>query len=1522
MKALLRIVVLLVLSLSWAAPTKADTIENAYQACYDQIADAYDWASTEWPNHTVKKDTLHCYRYVDGDDRIFIKTGGDLWIWRDLSYSTQTTYYFCCHHKSKVQVTQDCPVDKVWVTQGTNTTGLSGSCEDPPPPDPPPTAEEFKSLGFVDCPTGKCPMYGNPINSGNGNKFQSEVDIATSGLLGFTRYYNSAATAASHLLGAHWTHTYSRKVVVDDDVAMVWRPDGKQFQFVLTGGNWVPDADVVGTLQRFVDGGGALTGWTYEAEDARQTENYDALGRLTSIVRLGGESVTLVYNGGVIENNDDDHLLTSVTDQSGRKLVFTYDADRRIDTLSDAAGAVVTYHYDTTGRLVGVDFPGSTSRSYLYNESAHTSGANLSYALTGIMDEELQRYATFKYAADGRAISTEHAGGVNKYTITYGAEGSALVQRPSGVIASLEFVEILGVSKISGTEETSGSTTRANSYSFDANGRIDVTADASGIQTDRDFNSRGLLTQAIENTANTGSTRRTTQTDWHSTLAIPTETRLYDSASALPGTLKSRSTYAYNSRGQATAVCQIDASNSTAMAYSCGSSANAPTGVRQSRMIYCEAGDVTAGTCPRVGLLISVDGPRTDVTDTTAYTYYASDDSSCAGSPTTCPHRKGDLWKVTNALGQVSEILAYDATGRVLSTKDINGVVTDIEYNGRGWPAARKVRGTNNSSETDDSITRIDYDDTGAATKVTEPDGAYLSFTYDAAHRLTDVTDNLGNSLHYTLDNAGNRVQEDRKNSGSTVKHSLSRVYDTLGQLETVADAYATPADFTYDLNGQPDTATDRLGRISDNDYDALGRLTQSIANTAGSGAERPVTGFAYDARDHLTTVTDPKGLNTTYTYGGLDDLTQLVSPDTGTTTYSYDSAGNRTDQTDARGVTSNYSYDALGRLTAQTFPTTAQNMAFYYDTAETVCATGETFTAGRLTKFSDQSGSTKFCYDRRGNLVRKVQATGSNTHTTGLTYDAADRVTAISYPSGAIVTYLRNANGQIERVDVKPSASASQVTAVSAVTYLPFGPVNTLTFNNGRVLTKAYDLNYGIDSVSDSATTNPLSQDFTLDVQGNVTGLTERTNASTTVTRTYTYDGVDRLTAQKNGSATVEGFAYDATGNRTSKTVGGTTNYSYASTSHQLTSVGSTSRSYDANGNLTQIGTGANSYPKYTYYDFNRMKNVLVKPNFLVQTTTYLYNARGERVQKSSGAADKTQFVYDEAGHLIGEYQGSGNRSREYVWLGDTLVAVMQDDGTTATHFYVETDHLGAPRAIVAPSTNTIVWRWDINPKAFGENAPNTDPDGDGTAFRLFNLRFPGQYYDEESGLHYNYFRDYEPGTGRYVQSDPIGLGGGASTYGYVGGNPHKFIDPSGLDLVPRERRGMAWSSGPVGTLDGMTGTRHVRSNPPLKIGPIGEVDDTVGHYCGTLGRPCGQAPKSCPSSAPDPLASCLSKCDEDLRAALNKELDRYTDDVCDRGTEYGTCEWQAITRHMSLDYLARERGSQCRRACLGSSE
>jgi RHS repeat-associated protein len=189
-----------------------------------------------------------------------------------------------------------------------------------------------------------------------------------------------------------------------------------------------------------------------------------------------------------------------------------------------------------------------------------------------------------------------------------------------------------------------------------------------------------------------------------------------------------------------------------------------------------------------------------------------------------------------------------------------------------------------------------------------------------------------------------------------------------------------------------------------------------------------------------------------------------------------------------------------------------------------------------------------------------------------------------------------------------------------------------------------------------------------------------------------------------------------------------------------------------------------------YVYDGRGRMKQA--------GTTTYLVNGLGQRVRKNAGS--DIYFAYDEAGKLIGEYDSTGAAIQETVWLGDTPVAVIRPGTPPAfTVFYIWADHLGTPRQITS-TANQSRWEWAHN-DPFGNNAPDENPSGAGTF--AYNLRFPGQYYDSETGKHYNYFRDYDPAIGRYLQSDPIGLDGGLNTFAYAGSNSLTNSDFYGLD-------------------------------------------------------------------------------------------------------------------------------------------
>jgi len=161
-----------------------------------------------------------------------------------------------------------------------------------------------------------------------------------------------------------------------------------------------------------------------------------------------------------------------------------------------------------------------------------------------------------------------------------------------------------------------------------------------------------------------------------------------------------------------------------------------------------------------------------------------------------------------------------------------------------------------------------------------------------------------------------------------------------------------------------------------------------------------------------------------------------------------------------------------------------------------------------------------------------------------------------------------------------------------------------------------------------------------------------------------------------------------------------------------------------------------------------------------------------------SGGTSGTVLYTYDEAGHLLGEYDASGALIEETVWLGDTPVATLRPNGGAVSIYYVHSDSLNTPRQVTRPSDNTVMWTWSSDP--FGTDAANPNPSGAGPF--AFNLRFPGQIFDGEAGLHQNGFRDYDPAIGRYPTADPSGLAGGLNPYRYSAGNPISNFDPLGL--------------------------------------------------------------------------------------------------------------------------------------------
>ncbi|MBN7836115.1 RHS repeat protein, partial [Stenotrophomonas maltophilia] len=793
-------------------------------------------------------------------------------------------------------------------------------------------------------PPQQCPV-GNPCDPTTGDKSQPEPDFNL-GWVSFQRHYHSLTSTAGGALGTGWTHSHNLRLTagVDDSTF----PPSSELKVGLIGADGGQIAfQKVGASYEAMDGSGdraVQQGTNWQLSRAGERIYFDADGLMQRRDFEDGTSLTYAH--------DSRGRLLSITHSTGRRVDVQYLApgdDSLISALVVAGQPVVSYTYSPAGELTTATYADGASRTYHY-EDARFPGY-----LTGITAEGSQRYSWYGYDAKGRVTCSRHSGdcsqadvGIDGVRLEYTPAGTTIVTDALGKQSTYALTAI-GSSglprKVNGITESNGSISRTYlPEGTDFRRRLQSVTDRRGVVTNYAY------AEASDAVAGAVSVTTTTEAAGTPDQRI-SETRVaMDSNRLVQQTVGNREIrIARNARLQPTTITVRD---------------RVTGDTRITTQTYCEA---EGPECPLVGLLRSVDGPRSDVADVSTYAYYTADDAGCATSGA-CSYRKGDLRSVTNALGQTVETLAYDAFGRPLSVKDANGVVTDYTYHARGWPTSVTVRG---ATTAEDRVTQISYWPTGQVQQVTEPDGSSVTYVYDAAQRLTDIADNSGNTIHYVLDNAGNRLKEDTLDAGGTLRRTLARTFNTLGQLTALKDAGNHATGFAYDANGNPQTVTDALQRVTSQQYDPLNRLAQTLQDVGGVAAE---IRSQYNALDQVTQVTDPKGLHTTYAYNGFGELTGQVSPDSGASSFTVDAAGNRKTATDARGVTATYHYDALNRLIGIAYPDPNLDVGYSYDVAPAACAADERFAKGRLGQVLHANGSTQYCYDRFGQVTRKVQ--------------------------------------------------------------------------------------------------------------------------------------------------------------------------------------------------------------------------------------------------------------------------------------------------------------------------------------------------------------------------------------------------------------------------------------------------------------------------------------------------------------------------------------------------------------------
>jgi RHS repeat-associated protein len=441
---------------------------------------------------------------------------------------------------------------------------------------------------------------------------------------------------------------------------------------------------------------------------------------------------------------------------------------------------------------------------------------------------------------------------------------------------------------------------------------------------------------------------------------------------------------------------------------------------------------------------------------------------------------------------------------------------------------------------------------------------------------------------------------------------------------------------------------------------------------------------------------------------------------------------------------------------------------------------------AGKLTLITDESGTTARSHDARGRIAAETRVIGGVGFDIDYGYDDEDLLTLVTYPSGRQVQYLRDAAGQVTAVQQRPDAASAWEDVATGITWRPFGDLDQMTRGNGTVYTALYDQSYRMTGQSDLGGTTLRDVAYGYSLRDNLTSADDLLNPAEDVT--YGYDPRQMLESA-SGPWGALGFTYDPAGNRASRSLtpaGGPASvdaYAYAVDSNRLTAIanplaGTRSYSHDAAGNTT-AELRALGLPDAWAYDYDKAGRLASVAVDGAAQGAYLYNALGQQVHRTAwpGPLEAvTLSVHDLNGNRLAEHADTGAVIREYIWLDGRPLAVIEGGQTYWLHW----DHILRP-VMATSSTGAVVWAARYLP--FG----GIDQVLVDTGVLTQNIRFPGQWFQAETGLHQNGMRDYDPTTGRYLQADPLGLVDGASVYGYARQSPVRWTDPTGLYVFPQ---------------------------------------------------------------------------------------------------------------------------------------
>ncbi|MEV6509294.1 putative T7SS-secreted protein [Streptomyces sp. NPDC051642] len=741
--------------------------------------------------------------------------------------------------------------------------------------------------------------------------------------------------------------------------------------------------------------------------------------------------------------------------------------------------------------------------------------------------------------------------------------------------------------------------------------------------------------------------------------------------------------------------------------------------------------------------------------------------------------RHNRLLSQTDALGHTTAF-SYDETGNLLTVTRPDGRESRAEYNELGLT----VRLVN----PDGTVVRQTYDDRGNRTSVTDPTGHTTHFAYDDSGHLTKVTDPLGRATTVHCDRTGlpleitdplggvTRYERDSFGRPVTFTDALGAAthleWTTEGHLSRRTAPDGTTESWTYDGEGNCTSHTDQLGGVSHFEYTHFDLLT---SRTGPDGVRHE---FFHDTELNLTRVTNPQGLTWSYDYDAAGRLITETDFDDRTLTYTLDATGHLTTRTNTLGETIEFERNALGQVTRKN--AAGQVTTYAYDMTDALAqATGPDTT---LTVLRDRHGRVRsetvdgreltYTYDEFGRRTGRTTPTGG---TTTWSYDAAGRRTGMT-ASGRSIDFTYDEVGR---------ELARRVSELLTLEH---------TFDAaGRLTTQ---------SVTASTGRSLQHRAYTYRADGNLTAIDDQLSG----TRRFDLDAAGRVTAVHAANWT-ETYAYDEAGNQTQATwptahPGQEATGAREYTGTRITRAGNVRYEHDTLGRITlRQKTRLSRRPDTWRYEWDAEDR-------LTRVTTpdgtrwrYTYDPLGRRTAKFRLAADaetvveKVLFTWDGT-TLCEQTTTSADLPNPVIltWDHQGLSPMAQTERITTADapqqeidsrfFAIVTDLVGTPTELIDEQGDIA---WHTRSTLWGTTAWAAD------STTYTPLRFPGQYFDPETGLHYNYFRHYDPETARYIVSDPLGLAPADNPVGYVN-NPHTWTDPMGLTPCPPRAEGQGW--------------------------------------------------------------------------------------------------------------------------------